>query len=80
MSDVTGTPGLAPEDPEPTTDSDPFDVENLRSLTDPMGALAAPSLVTLSVRKPGRDEFIRVHPDPDYTLDCYLLEYQTPGA
>jgi hypothetical protein len=52
---------------------DPFDPESLRT-----GALGdvevEPVLMTVPVRSPKRNEFFRVHPDPNYTVDAVLLE------
>ncbi|OYY32754.1 MAG: hypothetical protein B7Y07_10875 [Halothiobacillus sp. 24-54-40] len=33
-------------------------------------------LVTCPVRKPGRQEFVRVHPDAEYRLSAYILELE----
>jgi hypothetical protein len=48
---------------------DPFDPASLRldqSFTD--GSAVKKLLTTVPVRKPARQDFVRVHPDPDYRL------------
>jgi len=73
------TPGMT--EPSPSLDGeatavkpDPFDPKSLRT-----GAMADIEvehiLMTVPVRKPKRNEFFRVCPDPDYTVDTYLLEW-----
>lgn len=59
--------------PEP---SNPFDLDALRSA--PLADLDLERvLTTVPVRKPGRTEFIRVHPSPDYVVDSYVLEHES---
>lgn len=52
----------------------PFDPESLRA--DPGdGNIPTQRVVHhMKVRKPHKSEFFRVHPDPAYTLDVYLIE------
>jgi hypothetical protein len=54
---------------------DPFDPASLR-LSQDFGAECGVKKVLLKVpvRKPTRQEFVRVHPDPDYSLDTALIE------
>ncbi len=53
---------------------DPFDVARLRAT--PLSDVGVKKvLLTVPVRRPGRNEFFRVHPGPEYALDCYVLEY-----
>ncbi len=54
---------------------DPFDPEALRISQD-FAALAdvKPILATVPVRKPNRQDFVRVHPSEDYQLTTALLE------
>lgn len=33
----------------------------------------------IQVRKPGKQEYIRVHPDPEYSLQTALLEFKEDG-
>jgi hypothetical protein len=55
---------------------DPFDLESLKS--SPLLDLDLERvLTTVPVRRPGRTEFFRVHPDPDYVVDSYVLEYNS---
>ena len=57
----------------PDEPSDPFDVERLRSSSlEDVGVERI--TLTVPVRRPGRAEFFRVHPDPAYALDWVVLE------
>jgi hypothetical protein len=62
------------QDDEVVADSyDPFDVSRLRSATfDTIGVEYA--MLTVPVRRPNRREFFRVHPDPAFVVDWYVLE------
>jgi hypothetical protein len=67
------------DDSEPVNDAtnayDPFDVDNLRIDQSHLSQPAAKKLlVTVPVRKPHRQDFVRVHPDPDYRLNAALIE------
>jgi len=54
---------------------DPFDPESLRLPQDFSAALGAkPALVTLKVRKPAKEWFVRVHPSPAYRLQTAFIE------
>jgi hypothetical protein len=55
--------------------SNPFDPENLR-ISQNFGVLAGVKkpLITVPVRKPNRQDFIRVHPDESYRLETAVLE------
>jgi hypothetical protein len=62
-----GTPGPAP--------SDPFDLERLRvsqNFADAIGVKRA--LLTVPVKKPDRQWFVRVHPSERYRLPVLVLE------
>ena len=52
-----------------------LDLETLR-LGQDFGKRAASkkALITIPVRKPGRQDFVRVHPDPDWRLQTAVLE------
>lgn len=52
----------------------PFDPEALRA--DPSDDVIATRRIVhhMKVRKPYKHEFFRVHPDPKYTTDVYLIE------
>jgi hypothetical protein len=73
MVDVSSIP---PDEPDGKRLDDPWDVEALRA--NPATPTSVEKLLTgLSVRKPSKDVFIRVHPSPDYSLDAPLL-FHTP--
>ena len=72
MTEREGRPGEkyagAAEEP-----SDPFDTERLRSAS--LENIAVEKItLTIPVRRPGRNEFFRVHPDPEMTVDWFVLE------
>jgi hypothetical protein len=60
--------------------ADPFDPSRLR-LSQNFGAASAVKKrhTVIQVRKPGNQEFIRVHPDRDYSLETLLLELKDEG-
>jgi hypothetical protein len=60
----------------PKSKPDPFDPENLR-INAAAGIEVETVLTTILVQKPKRTDFIRVHPDPAYTVDMYILERDT---
>lgn len=64
-----------------TTDPlDPFDPPNLRISQDFEAQLGVKkALVTVPVRKPNRQSFVRVHPDPAYTVTTTILELKEEG-
>lgn len=52
---------------------DPFDPERLRSAS--LENIAVEKVVlSIPVRRPGRNEFFRVHPDPAMSVDWFVLE------
>jgi hypothetical protein len=54
---------------------DPFDPESLRLSQDITASLGVKkALLTVPVRKPSREWFVRVHPDPAYQLQTAVLE------
>lgn len=74
-NDGDNSPPLSPSISPP----DPFDPAVLR--LDP-GAMAADfgvrkAIVSVPVRKPAKDEWIRVHPDPDFALQTGILELKS---
>ncbi len=71
-SEMPDNPDLKIIEPEPL---DPFDPEALRISQD-FAALAnvKPILATVPVRKPGRQDYFRVHSSEDYQLTTALLE------
>jgi hypothetical protein len=59
---------------------DPFAPENLNLGQDFDEAVSAKKeLLTLRVRKPGKREFFRVHPDPAYRRDILLIDDKEGG-
>jgi len=74
---MTVKPLLAvPEDDDDVSAIDPFDVDALRRLA-PEALIADRVMLSVPVRKPKRDEFIRVHPDPAYSMDWTVLVHET---
>jgi hypothetical protein len=60
---------------EPSVEQDPFDPARLR-LPQNFGEMVGvkKALLTVPVRKPNRQDFIRVHPSEDYRLETAVLE------
>lgn len=59
---------------------DPFDPERLRLPADYTAALGVKkALLVLPVRKPAKEWFCRVHPDPRYHLDTKFIELKEAG-
>ena len=69
-------PQFSPNGTGPTDESeslDPFDTNRLRSAS--LENIAVEKItLTIPVRRPGRNEFFRVHPDPDMAVDWFVLE------
>lgn len=64
----------------PGDTNDPFDPANLRLTQNFSTAGAVKKRITvIQVRKPGRQEFIRVHLDPAYCVQTALLEFKDEG-
>ena len=61
--------------PTDTVSPDPFDPETLR-LSQDFAQLAdvKPILATVPVRKPGRQDYVRINVDPDYQLTTAILQ------
>src|SRR5215212_249973 len=80
MADTTDQQPLDPSsdtetEQETNTGQDPFDPSGLRlsqNFTAMVGVKKA--LVTVPVRKPSRQDFIRVHPDEAYRLPTAVVE------
>src|SRR5262245_41533325 len=66
------------EDPStPTEAPDPFDLEALTLTQDFMETAGAKKLlITVPVRKPNRQEFVRVHPLTDFRRQLALLKWE----
>jgi len=60
-----------------TNNNSPFDPANLR-LSQNFGASAGVKKLTttIPVRKPGKQDFVRVHPDPAYQIETAVLEFK----
>src|SRR5262245_58476093 len=73
---VMNKPTLQPANPENADAStDPFARENLRlgqNFTETVGVKKL--LKTIPVRKPGPQDFVRVHPNPEYRENFPIIE------
>jgi hypothetical protein len=82
LDDVTTADALVGDD-RITTDAapNPFDPAALR-LNHGFGAtlFVRPVLTRVPVRKPTRQEWFRVHPDPDYRMDMGLITLDEDGS
>ena len=58
---------------------DPFDVAALRA-TPPSVSVTEHVIVQVAARKPSRQEFFRVHADPDFALDGTVIEFEGPNG
>lgn len=68
-------PASSPPPPMPSPSPDPFDLTNLRldqSFTESAGVKKL--LVTVPVRRPHPQDFVRVHADPEYRATLALIE------
>lgn len=63
------------EQPEAAPAPDPFDPERLRLSQDFAAGLGVKkALLTVPVRKPAKEWWVQVHPDPDFRLQTAVLE------
>jgi hypothetical protein len=70
---VAPEPSPNHEVPNETETYDPFDTERLRTST--LETIAVEKItLAVPVRRPGRNEFFRVHPDPKMAIDWFVLE------
>jgi uncharacterized protein YbdZ (MbtH family) len=78
IESLLGTNGERQIEPVASHDPlNPFDVDNLRIDPDYVEFNKAKKvLTTVPVRKPGKQEFVRVNPDPTYRLTVALLELE----
>ncbi len=79
-----GTPGVIHDGADQSgtpVQTDPFsNLEELRVSQDHLGAVGLKKqLITVPVRKPSREWFVRVHPDPDYRLETAVVELKDEG-
>lgn len=66
---------MAAESSSPPSDSDPFDPAKFAVNTTATGGIGVvKELVTCPIRKPGRQEFVRVQPDTEFRLRAFILE------
>jgi len=72
MGDQKSTPT---ENTAPEKGQDPFDPSRLRLSQDFAATVGVKkALITVPVRKPSKQEFVRVHPDQAYRLETAVLE------
>jgi hypothetical protein len=66
-----------PNESKDQPSSNPFDPANLR-LSQNFGASAGVKKLTttIPVRKPGKQDYVRVHPDPAYSIETAVLEFK----
>jgi UDP-3-O-acyl-N-acetylglucosamine deacetylase len=63
--------------PDATGRPSPFDLDALRAAPDLDAFDVEKILTTVPVRRPGKNEFFRVHPSDDYAVDSYVLEHES---
>src|SRR5262245_32112054 len=72
----------APAAPTPPPDAppDPFDLNRLRLSTHLNAAAGVKKLLTtVPVRKPSKEWFVRVHGDPSFHIETYVVELKEDG-
>jgi hypothetical protein len=77
LLEIVEPAAVEPESAAPADAPDPFDLANLRldqNFAETVGVKKL--LKTLAVRKPGRQDFIRVHPHPDYRDNLAIIDYK----
>ena len=79
-----GTPGVIHDGADQSctpVQPDPFsNLEELRVSQDHLEAVGLKKqLITVPVRKPSKEWFVRVHPDPDYRLETAVVELKDEG-
>jgi hypothetical protein len=80
MSDDSDSDNDKAEDPTETKPDNRFDPSHLRLSQNFAASGAVKKRITvIQVRKPGKQEFIRVNPDPGYCLQTALLEFKDEG-
>jgi hypothetical protein len=57
--------------------ADPFNLDALRAAPDLETVNVEKILTTVPVRRPGKNDFFRVHPGEDFVIDNYVLEHET---
>ena len=77
---AAGSLNGVPTPPDLEEGPDPFDPEHLRLPQDFGAALGVKkALLTIPVRRPAREWFIRTHPDPAYHLHTAVIELKEVG-
>ena len=56
---------------------DPFNLDELRAAPDLESVSVEKVLTTVPVRRPGKNDFFRVHPGKDFVIDNYVLEHES---
>jgi hypothetical protein len=80
QTDQSSTPIQVFTDDRGDKGSDPFNLDKLRLSQDFDANLGVKkALLTVPVRKPNRQEFIRVHPGEDWRLETMILELKEKG-
>lgn len=64
------------QQPDEQLVTDPFDLDRLRE-TPLEDIVVEQVMISISVRRPGRNEFFRVHPSDDYVVDSLVLEHES---
>ncbi|HIG66207.1 MAG TPA: hypothetical protein EYQ43_11810 [Methyloprofundus sp.] len=77
---MTDSQNNTPIPEDPALSNNPFDPQKLR-LSQNYGASAGVKklITTIPVRKPGKQDFVRVHPDPAYSIETAVLEFKEEG-
>jgi hypothetical protein len=57
--------------------TDPFNLDALRAAPDLDDIDLVKISVAVPVKRPGKNEFFRVHPSPEYMIDNYVLEHES---
>ncbi len=73
---TSDTQTIPQETPDVESVIDPFDPAALRASGD-SGVVLESILTTVPVRKSKRDEYFRVHPGKDYTMDADVIEVES---
>ena len=70
--------GVGPEVQDALSSPNPFDPKYLALRSNPAEAIGVHrALVQVPVRKPNKQEFVRVHPDTNYRMPIAILKLET---
>ena len=65
---------------EPVAAPDPFNPATLRLSQDPLAVAGVKkALIRVPVRRPGPQEYVRVHPGEDFRLDTAIIDFREAG-